>query len=112
MKNSVRPLGSIEYCFQGVNELGRNTPPLRDSFNEAVVKLRKGFRDALVRPSRREAFDRLVEAWSSELGAITYAESVSLFDLLLLTAAIDNRRLIEELSERLHRFENKGGEAG
>jgi len=112
VKSSVKPRGSVEYCFQGVNELGRNTPPLRDSFNEAVVRLRRGFRDALVKPSRREAFDRLVEAWSSEIGAITYAESVSLFDLLLLTAAIDNRRLIEELSEKLRRFENKGGETG
>jgi hypothetical protein len=111
VKSSVRPLGSVEYCFQRSVGLGRNTPPLRGSFNEAVVRLRKEFRDALVRPGRREAFDRLVEVWSSELGAVTYAESISLFDLLLLTAAVDNRKLIEELSERLCRFENKGGES-
>ncbi|MBN1682698.1 hypothetical protein JW865_04005 [Candidatus Bathyarchaeota archaeon] len=112
VKSSVRPLGSIDYFFGEVDELGRNTPPLRDSFNESVARLRKEFRDALVKPSRREAFDKIVEAWSSEMGAITYAESVSLFDLLLLTATVDNRRVIEELSEKLRRFEDKGGEVG
>ncbi len=56
---------------------------------------------------RRNAFDRLVEAWSAELGAISYAESISLMDLLLLTGAVDNRRANEELSPRISELEGR-----
>ena len=51
---------------------------------------------------RREAFDRLVEAWTSELGAISYSESLSLMDLILLTGEVDNRALLETLKLKLN----------
>jgi hypothetical protein len=111
VKSSVRTLGSVEYCFQGVEGLNRNTPVLRDSFNETVAGLKENFRDSLLRTDRSEAFDRLVEVWSLEAGAITYPGYGSLFDLLLLTAAVDNRKVVEELSERLRCFEEKGCES-
>jgi len=101
LKSPTRPMRSTEYRFKGVNNTGRVTPPIRMSFNETVARLRTEYREAIVKPARREAFDRLVEAWSSELGAVTYAESISMFDLMLLTAAVENRRLIEELAAKL-----------
>jgi hypothetical protein len=54
------------------------------------MRMKGEYRDALVDKGRREAFDRLVEAWSSELGAINYAESMGLMDLILLTGEVDN----------------------
>jgi hypothetical protein len=60
-----------------------------------------------VNPGRREAFDRLTEAWSAELGAITYAESLSLMDLILLTGLVEDRRISEELSGRLAEMEGR-----
>jgi hypothetical protein len=69
--------------------------------------MRDEYKAALVNRGRREAFDRLVEAWSAELGAISYAESMSLMDLLLLTGVVDNRRRTEELSLRISELEKR-----
>jgi hypothetical protein len=60
---------------------------------------------------RREAFDRLVEAWSSELGAISYAESLSLMDLILLTSEVDNRTFLEALRLKLDNLDARLKEA-
>jgi hypothetical protein len=68
-------------------------------------RFRAEYRDALKNEGRRRAFDRLVEAWSSELGAINYAESLTLNDLLLLTGAVDNRAFTESLRSRLDSVE-------
>ena len=73
----------------------------RASFEEHLHTMRTEYRDALVSKGRREAFDRLVEAWSSELGAISYAESFSLMDLILLTGEVDNRAYLEALRLKL-----------
>jgi hypothetical protein len=85
--------------------MGRMTLAARASFEEHLHTMRTEYKDALVSKGRREAFDRLVEAWSSELGAISYAESISLMDLLLLTGGIDNRAFTESLKLRLDRLE-------
>ena len=45
----------------------------------------------------QRAFDELWPAWSTEQGAMIYAEVLSSLNLLLLTAAVDNRREIEAL---------------
>ena len=108
VKSPTRPRSSTEYSFMEVDRLGRITPPIRESFNETVAKLRKEFRESLVKPGSRRAFDRLVEAWSAELGAITFAESVPMFDLMLLTAVVENYRLLENLEKRLSRSEKRG----
>ena len=69
--------------------------------------MRREYKDALLSMGRRKAFDRLVEAWSAEMGAISYAESISLMDLLLLTGAVDNRRVNEELILRISEIEKR-----
>ena len=63
--------------------------------------MRTEYKEALVSKGRCKAFDRLVEAWSSELGAISFAESLSLMDLILLTGEVDNRTLLEALRLKL-----------
>ena len=77
------------------------------SFQDLLQRMRDEYKAALVNRGRREAFDRLVEAWSAEFGAISYAESLSLTDILLLTGAVDNRRASEEISCRLSELEKR-----
>jgi hypothetical protein len=77
------------------------------SFEDLLSRLRSEYRDALVKQGRRDAFDRLVEAWSAELGAISYAESLSLMDLILLTGLVDDRRVSDELGSRLTEIERR-----
>jgi hypothetical protein len=87
--------------------MGRMTQAARASFQVHLLKMRSEYRDALVDKGRREAFDRLVEAWSSELGAISYAESLSLMDLILLTGEVDNRAFLEALRLKLDNIDAK-----
>jgi hypothetical protein len=87
--------------------LGRTTPSARMSFEDLLSRMRSEYREALLNRGRRDAFDRLVKAWSEEFGAISYAESLSLTDLLLLTGAVDNRGASEEISCRLSELEKR-----
>jgi len=77
------------------------------SFQGLLKRMRDEYKAALLSRGRRAAFDRLVEAWSAEMGAISYAESFSLTDLLLLTGAVDNRRVNEELTIRASELERR-----
>ncbi len=108
-----KPPGSTEYAFEVNGELGRDTPPFRQTFHELVARLRREFQDALIRVERREAFDLLIEAWSAELGAVSFAETVKLLDLLFLVSVVENRsvgealkRSVEDLDERITRIED------
>ena len=87
--------------------MGRLTQPIRSAFNEKVNTLRREYKEALKDTGRREAFEMLVATWSSEMGAITYAESISLFDLMLLTAVVEERRMIMELTEKIETAEKQ-----
>jgi len=70
---------------------------MRSRLQDSMVKLRKRYRGALKDDEMQRAFDELWSAWSKEQGAMIYAEVLSSLDLLLLTAAVDNRREIEGL---------------
>jgi hypothetical protein len=107
LKHPSRGPSSIEYSYGEVRAIGRSTPPTRASFEELVSKLRKSFKAALIDEGRREAFEKMVEAWSGELGALTYTEGFTLLDLLLLTAALENRSLIEKLLRRVEALEEQ-----
>ena len=87
--------------------MGRITPATRVSFQDLLKRMKDEYKAALLSRGRREAFDRLVEVWSAEMGAISYAESFSLMDLLWLTGVIDNRRVHEELSIRVLELERR-----
>ncbi len=78
--------------------MGRVTrDSMRGRLQDSMVKLRKRYRGALKDDEMQRAFDELWPAWSTEQGAMIYAEVLSSLDLLLLTAVVDNRREIEAL---------------
>ena len=81
--------------------MGRITKSFRLMFREELNSLRKNYQQVLMDLSRRDAFDSIVKAWSSELGAMSYVNIVPVLDVMLLTAVVDNRRLIEKLSEQI-----------
>ena len=70
---------------------------MRVRLQEAMERLGKKYREALKDDEMQEAFDELWPAWAEEQGAMIYAEIFSALDLLLLTAAVDNRREIERI---------------
>ena len=82
--------------------MGRITrDSMRGRLQDAMVHLRKKYRAALKDDEMQRAFDKLWPSWSSEQGAMIFAEVLSALDLLLLTAAVDNRREIEALRGEL-----------
>jgi hypothetical protein len=86
--------------------MGRVTrDSMRVRLQDAVAQLRDRYRAALKDGAMQEAFDELWPAWSSEQGAMIYAGVLSALDLLLLTAAVDNRREIDELRALIRELE-------
>ena len=73
-----------------------------------MVHLRKKYRAALKDDEMQRAFDELWPSWSSEQGAMIFAEVLSALDLLLLTAVVDNRREIEALRGELEGLRREG----
>jgi len=56
---------------------------------------------------RRDALEGLVSVWSSEIGAISYADIISALDGMLLTSVIDNRKQILKLMDELRTLRTK-----
>ena len=83
-----------------VTGLGRITPSFRMRFKEQLNIL-KQFKEALLDLRLRESFDSLIEVWSSELGAMSYAKIPSALDCMLVLAVLDNRKLIMKLEEQV-----------
>jgi len=81
--------------------MGRITIPFRTLLKEQMDNLKRSYREALMDVSRRDAFDSLLRAWSSEQGAMSYAKVPTVLDVMLLTAVIDNRKLIEGLFDQV-----------
>ena len=103
----LKPLGSVEYHYVVDIKMGRETKPFRMSYQELVDKLRKEFQDPLRSENRRTAFDMLVQAWSDELGAMSYAESFKLLDLMLMVSTLENRNLLEKVYSRLDSLDRR-----
>jgi hypothetical protein len=74
---------------------------MRTRLQDTMAQLKAKYREALKDETMQAAFDELWEVWSSEMGAMIYSEVLSTLDLLLLTAAADNRREIDEIKRRL-----------
>ena len=70
---------------------------MRVRLQDTMAQLKARYRAALKDGEMQRSFDEFWPAWSSEQGAMIYAEVMSALDLLLLTAAVDNRREIERL---------------
>lgn len=82
-------------------DLGRITIPFRTAFEEELRRLKEDFREALLDPKRQEAFDLILRGWTSELGAMSHAKVPTVLDVMLLVAAVDNRKVIEDLYEKV-----------
>ncbi|MBN1683215.1 hypothetical protein JW865_06665 [Candidatus Bathyarchaeota archaeon] len=81
--------------------MGRFTKASRDGFQGNLTILRTDYKEALKDKDRKEAFDKLVDAWCSEQGALTYAESLNTMEYILFTSVVDNRRLLDDIKNRL-----------
>jgi hypothetical protein len=103
----VKPLGSVEYHYVVDFKMGRETKPFRMSYQELVDKLRREFQDPLRSENRRTAFDLLIQAWSDELGAMNYAESFKMLDLMLMISTLENRSILEKMTRQLETVNKK-----
>lgn len=74
---------------------------MRTRLQESMAQLDSKYRAALKDDAMQAAFESLWDAWSREMGAMIHSEVLSTLDLLLLTAAVDNRRQIMELRRQL-----------
>lgn len=102
LKHPNREPRKIDFPFTaGGDVMGRITIPFRTVLQEEMDNLKRSFREALMDASRRDAFDSLIKAWSSEQGAMSYAKVPTVLDIMLLMAAIDNRKLIEDLFDEV-----------
>jgi hypothetical protein len=96
-----KPLGSVEYQYVVDYKMGRETKPFRMSYQEMIDRLRKEFKEPLRSENRRTAFEMLIQAWSDELGAMSYAESFKILDLMLMTSTLENRSILENIRKQL-----------
>ena len=106
IKHPSRALKSVRLIIGG-ESLGRVTFPFRSLLKEEIGRLRRTYREALLDLKRREAFDSLVKTWSSELGAMSNASVPTVLEIMLLTAAVDNRKNIEELIDKVEELSLK-----
>lgn len=95
----LKPLGSVEYAFKVNEKLGRETKPFRQSYQELVHRINKEFKEALISRKRKNGFELLLAAMDSELGAMSYAESFKMLDLMLLVSVIEVRSLITDIQK-------------
>lgn len=103
----LKALGSVEYHYVVDFKMGRETKPFRMSYQELVDRLRKEFQDPLRSENRRTAFEYLLQAWSDELGAMSFAESFKMLDLMLFISTLENRSLLEKVNTRLDSFDRR-----
>jgi hypothetical protein len=90
------------------HELGRVTPPFHMLYDQMMKDLRQRYQETLIDPSRRKAFDALLdEAWFPEQAAMNNSFLPSVIDQLNLTANVDNRRLIAMLLDRITSLERE-----
>jgi len=87
--------------------LGRVTIPFNMVLREEMSRLKRNYRKALKDPSRREALNSLLHVWSSERGAMNNAGAATALDTMLLTAAVDNRRMILDLFSRMDTLQSE-----
>jgi hypothetical protein len=81
--------------------MGRLTIPFRNQLQQEVENLTRSFKEALMEPARRDAFDSLTRAWTAEQGAMSYAKVPSVLEVMLLAASVDNRKNIEDMHDEI-----------
>jgi len=108
LKHPNRQQKTIDFSlYEGDPIMGRLTTPFRSILQEEMDTLKRSFREALMDPARRDSFDCLVKAWTSEQGAMSYAKVPSTLEAMLLLAVVENRKLIEDLREEIRELRSK-----
>ena len=87
--------------------LGRLSPAFREQLQKEIQALSRSFRQALMDTERKEAFDSLVKAWTSEKGSMSHAEAASTIEVMLLSAIVDNRKILANIQKRLDKLESQ-----
>jgi RecA/RadA recombinase len=107
LKHPRRKAGMAEFSItHGDSVMGRLTIPFRSQLQQQIENLTRSFREALMEPARRDAFDSIVKAWTAEQGAMSYAKVPSVLEVMLLAAAVDNRKTIEDLQDELRKLQS------
>jgi len=108
LKHPNRQQKTIDFSlYEGDPIMGRLTTPFRSMLQEEMDTLKRSFREALMDPARRDSFDCLTKAWTSEQGAMSYAKVPSTLEAMLLLAVVENRKLIEDLREEVRELRSK-----
>jgi hypothetical protein len=103
LKHPNRPTKRADLTsLMEVSSLGRLTIPFRTMLQEEIDNLKRTFREALIEPERKDAFNSLSKAWTAEQGAMSYSKVPTVLDTLFLTAAVDNRKVIDELNNKFN----------
>ena len=102
LKHPNRQPGTVEFEYsQSDSVMGRLTIPFRSQLQQEMENLTRSFKEALMEPARRDAFDSLTRAWTAEQGAMSYAKVPSVLEVMLLAAAVDNRKNIEDMQDEI-----------
>jgi RecA/RadA recombinase len=102
LKHPNRQPRTVEFEYSPSDSvMGRLTIPFRTQLQQEMENLTRSFKEALMEPARRDAFDSLTRAWMAEQGAMSYAKVPSVLEVMLLAAAVDNRKKIEELQDQI-----------
>lgn len=107
-KHPGRAPRRVDLSFsEGGGGLGRITSSFRIQFQQELAELEGSFVKALRDEGRRRAFNGLVEAWGSEMGAMGNAGVPAVLDVMLLTALLDDRKMILELSREVEELRSR-----
>lgn len=102
LKHPSRPPRVAEFDpNQSDPVMGRLTIPFRSQLQEEIENLTRSFKEALMDPARRDAFDSLTRAWTAEQGAMSYAKVPSVLEVMLLAACVENRKTIDDLQDQV-----------
>jgi len=102
LKHPNRQPRTVEFEYsQSDSVMGRLMIPFRSQLQQETENLTRIFKEALMDPARRDAFDSLTHAWMTEQGAMSYAKVPSVLEVMLLAAAVDNRKNIEDLEDEI-----------
>jgi RecA/RadA recombinase len=102
LKHPNRQPRTVEFEYsQSDSVMGRLTIPFRSQLQQEMENLTRSFKEALMEPARRDAFDSLTRAWTAEQGAMSYAKVPSVLEVMLLAAAVDNRKNIEDMQDEI-----------
>jgi DNA repair protein RadA len=85
----------------GGDSSSRTTHSFRLIIQEEICSLKRTFREALMDTGRRDAFESLICTWGSEQDAMNCAKVPTALDIMLLTAVIDNRKIIKEIQNQI-----------